>query len=215
MHTDAHEVLLYVEGKLSDNERKIIEAHVAQCEPCAKRFADLSRLPRILNQTVPFEIDEGTFKKAVAIVPRGKSRQLLYRLFTPPFRMALAGMAIAIIAVSTYLLLPKPEPSKFRSDRVEGSTTLRLYPEDGAIVREERPSFRWTSIGTSSVYRFSLMDETGAVIWQNDPRDTSITLPESLVLQSGKTYLWRVETFFADKALDRSALHAFVYISQE
>jgi hypothetical protein len=215
MHTDPNQVLLYLEGKLADHERKAVEAHIAHCRRCATQFADLARLPRILDQPVPFEIGDTTFRTAVEIVARGKRRGFMFRLFAPPFRIALAGAAIVIIVVSTYLLLPRQEPSRFRSEEVEPSSNLTLFPSDGAVVHERRPIFRWTSIGTSSVYRFSLMDETGAIIWENDPRDTSVTLPGSLVLQSGKTYLWRVETFFADKTLDRSALHAFTYALQE
>ena len=215
MHTEEHELLLYLEAKLSPDDRGKVEAHLANCGDCAHKFAALFRLPRALDQSAPVNVGEGVLKKAVKLVkPGGSLRSFNFKLFTPPFRIALAGAAVTAIALTTYLLVPREEPAQFRSEKAEEIPTLELYPEDGATVSKKMPEFRWKTIGASAAYRFSLMEEAGVLIWVSDRRDTSLFLPSFVVLQPGKTYLWRVETFIADKTLDRSALHAFIYLPE-
>jgi hypothetical protein len=130
------------------------------------------------------------------------------------FRPAFAAAAAVVLILSVYLFVQEKEPAEFRSDKVDELRTLIMFPDDGATVIDPATRFRWTSVGESMVYKFSLLRETGAVVWSNDVRDTSIALPSSIVLQPGKTYLWRVETFLADKTLGRSVVHAFTYTPQ-
>jgi len=216
MHPEEQELLLYLEDKLSQDDRGKVEAHIAHCEACAQKFASLFRLPRVLDEPAPRDVSEDVLKKATNLVRPGRPpRWSTFRLFAPPVRIALAGAAVVAIALTTYLLVPPEEAAQFRSEKTEKIPTLELYPDDGATVSKKMPEFRWNTIDESAAYRFSLLDEAGAVIWVSDRRDTSLQLPAFVVLQPGKTYLWRVETFFADKTLDRSALHAFIYAPQE
>jgi hypothetical protein len=216
MHPEEHELLLYLENKLSLDDRGRVQAHVARCGECAHKLAALFRLPQVLDQSAPVEVGKGVLKKALKLVKPGKSpRSFNFKLLTPPFRIALAGAVVVVIALTTYVLVPRDEPAQFRSDKAEELPRLVLFPEDGTTVIEKTPEFRWNMIGGSAAYRFSLLDEAGAVIWVSDRRDTTLQLPAFIVLQPDKTYLWRVETFFADKTLDRSALHAFIYAPQK
>jgi hypothetical protein len=128
--------------------------------------------------------------------------------------LAFAGVAAVLLSLSVYLLVPVREPMQFRSDREISGTELKLIPENNAVVRDPSALFRWTSAGDSLIYRFSLMEQTGAILWSHDLRDTAVQLPRSVVLQPGNTYLWRVETFVADRSAERSALHAFTYAPQ-
>jgi hypothetical protein len=132
----------------------------------------------------------------------------------PQVRFALTSAAILAVALTTYLLIPRKEVSQFRSPEIPEHTFV-LFPEDGAIVSDPVPRFRWAQISPSSAYEFSLLNTSGVVIWSGDVRDTSLTLPATIVLQPGKTYLWRVETFLADRSLERSALHAFTFTPSE
>jgi len=214
MHPEEHELLLYLEDKLSSDDRGSVEAHLAKCGDCAHKLAALFRLPQTIDRPAPIDVGKDVLKKAVDLVGLSRfPRWSNFRLITPPFRLALAGAAVAAVALTTYLLMPREEVAQFRSDKEERQG-LELYPEDGATVAEKTPEFRWKTIGASAAYRFSLMEETGVLIWVSDRRDTSLFLPSFVVLQPGKTYLWRVETFIADKTLDRSALHAFIYLPE-
>jgi len=214
MHSDDQEILLYLEDKLPPAKREHLEKHIGRCEPCAARFADLSRLPSILEDPIPVDLDEATRKKAMELLIPAKARRggpLTFMMFAPQHRLAFAGAAALLLILSVYLFVPKEPPLQFRSDKADDIGSLDLFPEDGARVRNHDILFRWKSIGESMAYKFSLMGETGAIVWSADVRDTTISLPGSIVLQPGKTYLWRGETFLADKKLERSAVHAFTY----
>lgn len=211
MHLTEIDILLYVDNKLPPEDRQELEAHVGRCDDCARQFATLARLPDTLKESVPFEVNEAVLKEAVGLVG-GKAwgRSWNFRFFKPPFRVAFAGLSVLAVALTTYLLVPHKEPSQFRS--IDTTTPmLTLFPPDGAKVDAPHPAFRWSSALKSSAYKFTLMDGNGVSIWNWDVRDTAVSLPSSVVLIPGKTYLWRVESFLADKSLERSALHVFTY----
>jgi hypothetical protein len=217
MHPDEHDLILYIENRLGEGERKTVEAHIARCEDCAHRFAHIFRLPSILEGTAPVEVDEPTLRDAEGIVrPDRSARASRSTRPLPKLRWAFAFAGLIAIAITTYLLVPRPEdPAQFRSEETEELPGLRLHPPDGATITMANPQFHWSALKESAAYRFSLMENTGVTLWTNDLQDTVQTLPPFIVLQSGKTYLWRVETFLADKNLRRSALHAFTYTPSE
>lgn len=211
MHVVETDILLYIENRLPREGRQKLEAHVGRCDECAKQFASLARLPYALKESVPFELDESVLQKAVDIVGGKQSvRSWNFRFFNSPFRAAFAGLSILAVVLTTYLLVPRHVPSQFRSTET-ATPMLRLFPSDGAKVGDTHPVFRWSSAVKSSAYKFSLMDENGVIVWIWDVRDTAVSLPSTVVLIPGKTYLWRVESFLADKTLERSALHVFTY----
>ena len=212
MHPDESEILLYLEDKLPVSDREAFEAHVASCAMCASRFAAAARLPGVLNEPVPVTLDEATMKKARDLVRPGPSRRPgPPRFLAPRYRLGFGIAAALLIAIGVSLLVPEREPSRFRSEESVESDFLQLLPEDGSHVTDRSFRFQWTSLGEGMVYRFTLMGETGAVVWSADVRDTSLSIPPSVVLQPGKTYLWKVESFLADKRTTGSHVHAFTY----
>jgi hypothetical protein len=117
------------------------------------------------------------------------------------------------VTFAVYLLVPRPEPAQFRSNET-AVASFRLFPADGSTVTARQPELRWSPLAHSSVYKVSLLDEHGLTIHGWDVRDTSLLIPPTVVLVAGKTYLWRVESFLADRSLERSTLHAFTYAPQ-
>jgi hypothetical protein len=151
--------------------------------------------------------------RAVDIIQNHKSGWIRGLMIQPRIRFALAGSAVAVL-LAVFFLLPTDESRQFRSDSETMPGTFVLFPRDGAIITDHDSHFHWISLGSTLVYRFSLLETTGRVIWITDTPDTAVAIPQSVVLQPGKVYLWRVETSLADKTLERSALHAFTYSPQ-
>ncbi len=211
MHVTDDNILLYLEDELSQLDRVQLEAHVGRCNDCATQFAALARLPDALKRNVPVQLSNEVLKRAIGIVGgRESGSRWTFRFFNSPLRLAFAGVSVLAVALTTYLLIPRPEPLQFRSTDAT-TPMLSLFPLDGATVRAKSPVFQWSAVVRSSAYKFSLMDENGVSVWNWDIRDTSLVLPSTVVLIPGKTYLWRVESFLADKTLERSALHVFTY----
>ncbi|MCK4835480.1 MAG: zf-HC2 domain-containing protein [Candidatus Aminicenantes bacterium] len=40
----------YLEGELGEEEKKLVESHLASCEECQKEFEDLNQLEEVLNK---------------------------------------------------------------------------------------------------------------------------------------------------------------------
>ena len=211
MHVTESDILLYLDDKLPAEDKQKLEQHVGRCNECAGQFATLVRLPHVLKESIPIKVDEETLNKAIKLVKRAEPTiGWTFRVFAHPFRTALAGVSVVTIALAVYLLIPRPEPAQFRSTD-SSVPMLKLFPPDGATMSEPHLEFHWSSVARSAVYKFSLMDRNGVSVWNWDVRDTSLLLPSTVVLLPGKTYLWRVESFLADRSLERSALHVFTY----
>lgn len=218
MHVSDHDMLLYLEDRLPTARRQSIERHMGNCNGCARQFAALARLPNILEETIPIEVNEATMARAKALVRAERPALRWLRIPLARYRVAFAGLAAAAAISTVVLLFPVSETQQFRSvDRTAPGFTMS--PPDGAHITELQPQFAWSSIRSSpdlpstagSVYKFSLLDQQGVTVWSLDVRDTSVMLPASVVLVPGKTYLWRVESFLVDRSLERSSLHAFTY----
>jgi hypothetical protein len=118
-----------------------------------------------------------------------------------------------MVIASILVLIPRDDVPVYRSESPDIST-LTLFPEDGTEIRDRENVFRWTPTAESMTYRFSLLNEEGRVVWIKDLETTSLIIPPSVVLQPGKTYLWKVEAFLAKNMSGRSSLHAFTYIPE-
>ncbi len=209
MHVSEADIILYLEAKLLPAERERVETHVGRCKHCAHVFSTVARMPHLLEQDTPVEADVTAFiTRASEIVPRRMSSNG-WRLFFSPLRVSFATLSLVCVAALGYFLF-SPERSQYRSTDLPPAP-LTMFPPDGALITDSAPTFRWTNIAPSSAYTFTLMDEGGSPLWKTDTRDTALALPPSVVLVSGKTYLWKVETLLADQSRERPALYVFKY----
>ncbi len=212
MHVTEVEILLYIEDKLPPEDRKKLEAHVSRCDDCIAQFSAFARLSDVLGETIQVGISAAAFKRAVAVVASQKSTGgWSFGHVVSPLRVSLATLVVIGIVWTTYILVSPQQASEFRSTE-NSLTRFTLSPPDGAELNESTPTFHWTPVARTSVYNFNLMNESGVTVWNWDVRDTMVILPSSVVLLPGKTYLWRVESFLADKTHERSALHVFTYV---
>ena len=209
MHYNEAQIILYLEDKLSNEQRGEIEEHIADCAACANQLAAISRLQAILDEDVPVNIDPTTQDNVEHLVRSdGRSTSSWLTLFTP-IRVAFASVTVIAITVAVYVSLHRPPPVQFRSP--ESSLALEtLFPADGSTVITHSITFVWRKTSADG-YRFRLFDATGAPVWGIQLRDTVVSLPSTVVLQPEKTYLWRVETYFRDATHERSDIHAFTY----
>jgi hypothetical protein len=54
-------------------------------------------------------------------------------------------------------------------------------------------SFLWTAVSGSDRYRLTLYDRAGHVLYEAQVGDTTLVLPDSVVLARGIPYVWQVE----------------------
>lgn len=54
-------------------------------------------------------------------------------------------------------------------------------------------TLQWTLVAGADRYRVTLFNAAGAVLFEAQVTDTAVTLPDSVVIAQGRSYLWKVE----------------------
>lgn len=171
----------YLAGRLSEAEVEDFESHYLTCPRCQ---TDL-RLAAAIRDTLP-EVDQA--RAAAAATPAG------VRPWWSGRRAKLGAVAAAAIAalLAGVLLV---QPSRLDSPRHRD-----VQRETGAVPTLQAPigevgavdEFRWTAVTNADLYRVTLYDAAGDVIWETDTRETAVALADTVRLERGKVYLWQV-----------------------
>ncbi|MDP9177225.1 MAG: zf-HC2 domain-containing protein [Gemmatimonadota bacterium] len=181
-HPSTEEVAAYLSDGLAPDSRLALEAHIAECRRCRTEISSARRL-----------MESGRSKKWQWAVPS-----------------ALAAAA-AIAFFSTSSSLREPEEPTRAADRASSGSAVNLgivSPADEAIVAGV-PVFTWRADGSEVLYKFSVTDAGGAVIWVGETKDTSLSLPADVSLDANREYLWHVDAVDPEGATVTTGTHRF------
>ena len=81
-------------------------------------------------------------------------------------------------------------PPNYREPVVTTTVAPLIVAPRGATTAPRR--LVWTSVPHADRYRMTLFDATGAVLWESQTSDTTATIPATIGLQPGASYLWQV-----------------------
>jgi hypothetical protein len=182
-HLPADTVSAYLDGALELAARDRVEEHLAGCPECR---ADLANVTDLLRR-------------------RRRRRRVL--------------VAIPLATAATLLLVFRidnpgsPLPDRFRADSVDAGVDI-VSPPEGATVGTGSVSFRWrTPSGTPPLapvlYRITVTDDRGGLIWKSESRDTGIVLPDTVILTRDRTFLWYVDALLPGARAASTGIHAF------
>lgn len=154
----------FVEGRLSVESRAPVVAHLLTCARCR------------------------SVVKATAAAPTASERRW------PRWSLPL-GLAAA--AALVLLLVPRGGDDGSTPGLREPTVTstiapVPLTPAPGASVGRV-DTLVWSSVPGAERYRVRLYDSEGSVLWTVETADTSAALSDSVRLQPGVSYFWRVE----------------------
>ena len=112
-----------------------------------------------------------------------------------PVLVSLATAAAILLVVA----IPRetPAPSTVRSGSGTNPVLEIVAPLPSETVASP-VTFIWRSAGSGASYAFSLQREDGTVAWTSSTADTSIAVPDSLELGSGRTWFWYVDALLPD-----------------
>jgi hypothetical protein len=122
--------------------------------------------------------------REVRAVERGRPGRLLR------FGIPAAAAAAAI------LLFSGPPPTDQAGPRHRAPTITAApapTPMSPIGVVAAAPLLRWAAVDGADRYRINVFDAQGVVLYETELTDTVAPLPESLRLEPGRTYLWKVE----------------------
>lgn len=209
MHIDENDIARYVDGRITDDERRDVETHLAECARCRNQVAAVHQ---ILAEDAGADggLDFGVREQAEALgagegQARSSDRQTGRRF------VASAAAAVLVVAIASllYWQLQGPPPSRLRSSSPASALTVSA-PSDGASV-SARPVFVCAPVSEALSYRVILRAPDGTVVWKGDTTAARVPLPPDVSLAEGQTYLWRAEALRSDGTTIRSDPRTFTY----
>lgn len=124
--------------------------------------------------------DPGIAREVATI--RGIHRRTVYRIALP------LAAAAALLLVFSW---PRNrEGGGHRGEPPVASTPNPIAPV--GVVASGSP-LQWTAVAGADRYRVTLSDPSGRLLYETQVTDTVVSLPDSIVLVPGRSYVWLVE----------------------
>jgi hypothetical protein len=170
---DEETIAAVADGTTETAARNAVTRHLASCARC--RAAVVSVVRGLADTTVAREI---------AAIDGGRRRRLA--------RFVLPTVAAAALVV--FLVQPRrtdDDSSRHRAPTLTAAAApLPLAPV--AAVAEARV-LRWSAVPGADRYHVTLFDARGRLVYEAQLADTLATLPDSVRLIAGHSYLWSVD----------------------
>ncbi len=170
-HLSDVQVAAYLDRALAAPERAEIDAHLARCAQCRIEVVEVAR------------------------VRRARARRK---------RWYVVGPVAAAAAVILLLVTGRPEGTPgervTRGERPSaGVPRLEVVaPQGEQSISRESLVFVWRAAGPDAHYRFTLTDLSGTVILTQEGADTTLVMPESIILRLDQVYYWYVDALLAN-----------------
>ena len=160
------------EGALGAEERAAVLPHLAACALCRGAVASVTRALG--------DPDLAPELRAARRAPRRR----LYRIALP---LAAAAALVLILAQ------PRPELDEtlHRAPTITAGATPVAVAPVGRVAAVT--GLRWEAVSGADRYRVTLFQPDGRVLYETEVTGTVATLPDSVMLQAGRPYFWKVE----------------------
>ena len=167
-HLSERDVAAYLDRSLDPDERLQVDAHLEGCRECRAELIAVVRLTPAVR--TPGRIRRRVWIPAVAAA--GLAALLLFRP-SPPGPPA-----------------PVERPAVGPTEALPRLTVTA--PANGDSVLGAAIAFQWRSRPGDS-YRVTVLTESGEPVWTTETTDTSVSLPQTIILERGRLYFWRVD----------------------
>jgi hypothetical protein len=171
----------FAEGRADSARRTTCIAHLTGCDHCRQQLASV--LVLLSDATVARSLRESRSAKRATSAARLS------------WRRAVAVSACAA-AVTIAVTLPRLDTSNPTAPSHRGASTIDAQApvavEPTGDVSAAR-ALRWTAVSGADRYRVTLFASGGRSIYEIDIHDTTVTLPDSVIIVPGQSYLWKVE----------------------
>ena len=175
VHLSEGQLAGFLDHDLDRGERERVEAHLDQCEACRDELVGAGRL-------------RDSFAPSLA-------RSVWRRRAT---RWTAIGGAIAASLVGMLFLRQRDALSPVAvAERARALPERRasidvVAPANDDIEHSAAIAFTWRSAAVS-IYRFTLLSESGEPLFTAETTDTTVAWPASLKAAAGTVYFWRVD----------------------
>jgi anti-sigma factor RsiW len=172
---DADTLGALADGSLADPIRASVLPHLASCSRCRATVASIARL--LADPAVAREM--GSRRTATPI------RRWL------PLAIPMAAAALLLVVLDPLGVSPPAPGDSHRASTIEhGAIPDAILPVgDVMSVRE----LRWGAVAGADRYRLTVFAPDGQVVYEVESNEAVASLPDSITLVPGRTYLWKVE----------------------
>jgi len=171
----------YLAGKLSDAEIEAFESHYLTCSRCRTEL----RLGAGIREILP-EVREA------AGAPEIRGEEKTGHWFRRNARIGAVAAAVAAVLIGVILVQPAGrEPLPHREGVPETPDAPGVEGPRGEVGTVEE--FRWTAVPSADLYRVTLYDDAGDVLWQAETPASRLAPPDTVELAQGALYLWQVD----------------------
>lgn len=186
-HLDDDAVAAYIDGSMSDSDRRLAESHLSLCDDCRGEVVAASA--------------------AVSSAPKVNSRS--WRSWRGVGAVAAAAVMIAVAATLTRDASDRDVVRDASAPEYGARPTVTVVnPSDGTRLSDER-RFVWRGVADGTSYRFTIGDSSAQPIYSITVQDTSAVIPASVQLVSGRQYFWYVDAIRPDGMTASSGLKSF------
>jgi hypothetical protein len=177
-HLNSNQIAGYLDHGLSAEALETLERHLDACDQCRAELGELGRLSDSLVSVTP------------DIKPRARPRQWL-----PASVAAALAAAVLLILVTprTAQKVLATSPAERGAASGEGRDQIeRISPMPGTVNDARSLTFMWHPT-SATLYKFTLLDESGQPLFSIDTQDPVVKLPASVTLVPGRNYFWRAD----------------------
>jgi hypothetical protein len=178
-HLEPHDVARYVARTLSMADRRRIEGHLADCEPCTEEVVAVTRL---------------------AGSQRSPRRWL-------PAAAAAAAAIVAVTLLVPGRPGPAAPADTLRAGGSDAGIAIVSPPEGGVLGAE--PALEWRSVPRAASYRWTVTTADGDSLASGYTTDTVALLPANVLEAPGGTRHWFVDALLSDGSSVSSGIHEF------
>jgi hypothetical protein len=165
-HLTENQIVAFLSHELEGSARRNVELHLARCAECRDEIVSVTEILR----------------------PRRNRHGIPWRVLAP----AAAAAAAIMLLVAGPLSRRGPEDViQHRDAQTQVSTVPTPVSPTGLVSDVEH--LVWHLVDGADRYRLTLFDAAGVVLWKTATTDTVAALPDSVLLNPGASYLWRLE----------------------
>lgn len=174
----------------ADADRTNVVAHLAACDACAARYAELVRVAPP-DGAVP--IDVSAYLQRGREVGRAELKSA--GAATPASPLVRWWPALAAAAVIALVVLVPWRPPSVEPPVTRGGVGLGAASPVGPVAVDAARTFRWTASDQKASFRLEVLDSNDAVVYDVGINGAlEATLPEDVAasLAAGREYRWSV-----------------------
>lgn len=233
---DESQIAAYADGRLGEQKKQRVEAHLADCNFCLDQVAFLARIEKA---EVPGSVPGSLLSRARDLVgsrARVTPIPAWGRLATAA---AVACLAVAVSVSVRYSRLRTPSAPNHPRERsigtpsgvqpalpnaspktgevrggTESAALTVVFPAPDSAVSRKDLQFRWELVRGALDYDVRLMSAEGNLVWEQRADVNSLSVPANVKLETGKKYYLLIRADLPEGKTAESKVVAFSVAEQ-